>query len=329
MADDQDLQDERALRFLHMISQGDIDRAIMRLSDQGYKYGDDPNIDRVFDEKIAVVQRWMERSLEIGIEDGIVAWVGIKSIDLPWDSVDSWWEDNKNLIVRRLLRYVKKGWWMTALDDVSALRQKAKLDWPQLDIIEDSACRLLQDNADADQIDEDDEDDDEGPIVRRLSQDEITVDRMFRRMRDGSFSALRDCVDELEDLHHGEDKDVREALEPHAYDIAKWLKAKLGTGQYRSSVVAQFFRLLEIGARWPELKDLANASKRELMANMVNRLKGATKNVWEGYDLENLEWHIRHLEDLGVEWPDLAALGGMVAAGLNAYQDSVSEWDAV
>ena len=147
--------------------------------------------------------------------------------------------------------------------------------------------------------------------------------RMFRRMRDGSFLALRDCVDELEDLHHGEDKDVREALEPHAYDIAKWLKAKLGTGQYRSSVVSQFFRLLEIGARWPELKDLANASKRELMANMVNRLKGITKNAW--YDLEDLEWHIRHLEDLGVEWPDLAALGGMVAAGLNAYPDSVSE----
>ena len=170
MADDQDLQDERALRFLHMISQGDIDRAIMRLSDQGYKYGDDPNIDRVFDEKIAVVQRWMERSLEIGIEDGIVAWVGIKSIDLPWDSVDSWWEDNKNLIVRRLLRYVKKGWWMMAFDDVSALRQKAKLDWPQLDIIEDNAERLLRDTADADQINEDDEDDDEGPIVRRLSQ---------------------------------------------------------------------------------------------------------------------------------------------------------------
>ena len=146
-------------KVYNMISQGLIEEVVSMLDHRNYKYGDDPSIDRVFDQKINLVQKWMERMLESSIPDGVYAWRMIKNLDLPWDSVDSWWADHKAETVRRLLKLLKKDRYEDVLGIIEDILDDLGLAWPELDIIRRSAQAELDRISTRDDLDENEYDD--------------------------------------------------------------------------------------------------------------------------------------------------------------------------
>jgi hypothetical protein len=303
-------------KVYNMISQGLIEEVVSMLDHRHYKYGDDPSIDRVFDQKINLVQKWMERMLDLSIADGSIAWRMIKDMELPWDSVDSWWADHKPDIIKPLLIMVKKGWWDEAIETINhidhVLKGRLHLQWPELAIIRKSAdAEWERKKAQWADLDELDENDDEGPMVRMSSPDQQIVDRMYRRMREGSYMALYDAISELEERRMP-DHMIEELLSPQAGSIVRWLDSKIKEGLYQYKIVEQMWKLLEMGARWPSLVQLFNKHKALIVRSMLTQIKAA-----DSMDLEDLEGHLRQLSELGMTWPEMAVISNSVNAELD------------
>ena len=296
-------------KVYNMISQGLMEEVVSMLDHRNYKYGDDPSIDRVFDQKINLVQKWMERMLDISIADGSYAWRMIKDMELPWDSVDSWWTDHKAETVRRLLKLLKEDRYEDVLGIIDDILDDLGLAWPELDVIRRSAQAELER---ADQNAElDESDDDEESIVRMSSPDERIVDRMFRRMREGSWMALEDAISELEERRMP-DHMILDALSPQADSIARWLDSRIKEGSHNNRMLGQIWKLLEISARWPSLARLVNKHKAMIVRDMLTQIKAA-----DSMDLEDLEGHLRQLSELGMTWPEMDVISRSVNAELD------------
>ena len=296
-------------KVYNMISQGLMEEVVSMLDHRNYKYGDDPSIDRVFDQKINLVQKWMERMLDISIADGSYAWRMIKDMELPWDSVDSWWTDHKTETVRRLLKLLKEDRYEDVLGIIEDILDDLGLAWPELDVIRRSAQAELER---ADQNAElDESDDDEESIVRMSSPDERIIDDMFRRMREGSWMALEDAISELEERRMP-DHMILDALSPQADSIARWLDSRIKEGSHNNRMLGQIWKLLEISARWPSLARLVNKHKAMIVRDMLTQIKAA-----DSMDLEDLEGHLRQLSELGIDWPELDIIGHSVNSELD------------
>ena len=297
-----------------MISQGLIEEVVSMLDHRNYKYGDDPSIDRVFDQKINLVQKWMERMLDISLADGSYAWRMIKDMELPWDSVDSWWTDHKAETVRRLLKLLKKDRYEDVLGIIEDILDDLGLAWPELDVIRRSAQAELDRISTRDDLDEneyDDEDDDGGPIVRMSSPDEQIVDRMYRWMRAGSWMALQDGISKLEERRMP-DHMIEGLLSQQADSIARWLDSWIKEGSHNNRMIEQAWKLLEMGARWPSLVQLFNKHKALIVRDMLTQMKTA-----DSMDLEDLEGHLRQLYELGMTWPEMDVISRSVNAELD------------
>ena len=296
-------------KVYNMISQGLMEEVVSMLDHRNYKYGDDPSIDRVFDQKINLVQKWMERMLDISIADGSYAWRMIKDMELPWDSVDSWWTDHKTETVRRLLKLLKEDRYEDVLGIIEDILDDLGLAWPELDVIRRSAQAELER---ADQNAElDESDDDEESIVRMSSPDERIIDDMFRRMREGSWMALEDAISELEERRMP-DHMILDALSPQADSIARWLDSRIKEGSHNNRMLGQIWKLLEISARWPSLARLVNKHKAMIVRDMLTQIKAA-----DSMDLEDLEGHLRQLSELGMTWPEMDVISRSVNAELD------------
>ena len=296
-------------KVYNMISQGLMEEVVSMLDHRNYKYGDDPSIDRVFDQKINLVQKWMERMLDLSIADGSYAWRMIKDMELPWDSVDSWWTDHKAETVRRLLKLLKEDRYEDVLGIIEDILDDLGLAWPELDVIRRSAQAELER---ADQNAElDESDDDEESIVRMSSPDERIIDDMFRRMREGSWMALEDAISELEERRMP-DHMILDALSPQADSIARWLDSRIKEGSHNNRMLGQIWKLLEISARWPSLARLVNKHKAMIVRDMLTQIKAA-----DSMDLEDLEGHLRQLSELGMTWPEMDVISRSVNAELD------------
>ena len=296
-------------KVYNMISQGLMEEVVSMLDHRNYKYGDDPSIDRVFDQKINLVQKWMERMLDLSIADGSYAWRMIKDMELPWDSVDSWWTDHKTETVRRLLKLLKEDRYEDVLGIIDDILDDLGLAWPELDVIRRSAQAELER---ADQNAElDESDDDEESIVRMSSPDERIIDDMFRRMREGSWMALEDAISELEERRMP-DHMILDALSPQADSIARWLDSRIKEGSHNNRMLGQIWKLLEISARWPSLARLVNKHKAMIVRDMLTQIKAA-----DSMDLEDLEGHLRQLSELGMTWPEMDVISRSVNAELD------------
>jgi len=300
--------------YAHQISQGDIEKVISVLDHAGYKYGSDPDTDALFNDKIQVIQKWMQRMLDISIADGIYAWRMIHDMDLPWDSVYSWWDDHKADIMRRLLEMIKDGAYGTVLDIIDEDLRPLNLRWPELAVIKRSAELEMERQAAQDDLDEADEDDeeDEGPIWRRITPEESIVDDMFRNMRDGRWQAIKNGIAALEDRDL-DDGDIEALLNPQQESIVRWLDSKLRQRTHDQLILGQMWQLLEIGARWPNLRKFVEAHKDQLVRNMLEDLK----NFNDAWVLENMEGHLRQLSELGMNWPEMAVISNSVNAELD------------
>ena len=301
-------------KVYNMISQGLIEEVVSMLDHRNYKYGDDPSIDRVFDQKINLVQKWMERMLDISLADGSYAWRMIKDMELPWDSVDSWWADHKAETVRRLLKLLKKDRYEDVLGIIEDILDDLGLAWPELDVIRRSAQAELDRISTRDDLDEneyDDEDDDGGPIVSMSSPDEQIVDRMYRWMRAGSWMALQDGISKLEERRMP-DHMIEGLLSQQADSIARWLDSWIKEGSHNNRMIEQAWKLLEMGARWPSLVQLFNKHKALIVRDMLTQIKSA-----DSMDLEDLEGHLRQLYELGMTWPEMDVISRSVNAELD------------
>ena len=301
-------------KVYNMISQGLIEEVVSMLDHRNYKYGDDPSIDRVFDQKINLVQKWMERMLDISLADGSYAWRMIKDMELPWDSVDSWWTDHKAETVRRLLKLLKKDRYEDVLGIIEDILDDLGLAWPELDVIRRSAQAELDRISTRDDLDEneyDDEDDDGGPIVSMSSPDEQIVDRMYRWMRAGSWMALQDGISKLEERRMP-DHMIEGLLSQQADSIARWLDSWIKEGSHNNRMIEQAWKLLEMGARWPSLVQLFNKHKALIVRDMLTQMKTA-----DSMDLEDLEGHLRQLSELGMTWPEMDVISRSVNAELD------------
>jgi len=306
----------------HQISQGDIEKVIAVLDHNGYKYGSDPDTDALFDDKINVIQKWMQRMLDISIADGIYAWRMIHDMDLPWDSVDSWWTDHKADILRSLLEMMKDGAYGRVYDIIDEDLRALNLRWPELTVISRSAELEMERQAAQDALDEaadDDEEEDEGPIWRRITPEEAELDTMYRNMRDGRWQAIKNGIAALEDRDL-DDGDIEALLNPQQDSIVRWLDSKLRQRTHDQLILGQMWQLLEIGARWPDLRKFVEAHKDQLVRNMLEDLK----NFNDAWVLENMEGHVRQLRELGVAWPELAVISRSVEAELDR-QAEISE----
>ena len=299
-----------ANRFAAMISQGRIEDAIAELDHAGYKHGNDPSIDRVFHDKIAVIQKWMERMLDLSVADGAYAWQMIKGMDLPWDSVDSWWADHKAEIMRSLLKMMKDGAYGRVYDIIDEDLRALNLRWPELTVISRSAELEMERQAAQDALDESD-DEDEGPIVSISSPDQQIVDHMYRRMREGSWMALQDAISELEQRRMP-DHMIEEILSPQAGSIVRWIDNQIQEGSHNNRMIEQAWQLLEMGARWPSLVQLFNKHKDLMVRDMLRQMKTA-----DSLDLEDIEGHLRQLSELGMAWPEMAVISNSVNTELD------------
>ena len=287
--------------FLRLIRQGDIEKAMALLDHADYKYGDHPDIDEVFDDKIQLIQRWMERTLELGLSDGIYVWRLISGFNLPWDSVDSWWTDHKAEVLRPLLKHFRDGYYRDVLEIMDELTPLG-LRWPELAVIRRS-CEA--------ELDSLDEDEDEGPIWRRVTPEEGIVDHMYRRMREGSWMALQDAISDLEERRMP-DHMILDALSTQADSIVRWIDGCIREGSHNNRMLGQIWKLLEIGARWPSLARLVNKHKTKIVRDMLTQIKAA-----DSVDLEDLEGHLRQLSELGMTWPEMDVISRSVNAELD------------
>jgi hypothetical protein len=138
-------------------------------------------------------------------------------------------------------------------------------------------------------------------------------------MRDGRWQAIKNGISALEDRDL-DDGDIEALLSPQQDSIVRWLDSKLRQRTHDQLILGQMWQLLEIGARWPDLRKFVEAHKDQLVRNMLEDLK----NFNDAWVLENMEGHLRQLRGLGVAWPELAVISRSVEAELDR-QAEISE----
>jgi hypothetical protein len=218
--------------------------------------------------------------------------------------------DVKHSVIKTLLTDIQKTYYFKAEQLVKFLRRR-NVEWPELDAIERSLNAIplssrtpWQQRIAAQDIDEtnnEDDGDDEGPVVRMSSPDEQIVDRMYRRMREGSYMALYDAIADLEERRMP-DHMIEEVLRPQADSIIRWLDRNIKSGMHQWKNVDQIWKLLEMGARWPALVRLLNDHKEIMMYHLLNDVKAGTS---ASIDLEDVLGHLDQLAEIGVDWKEL------------------------
>jgi len=283
-----------ANRFAAMISQGRIEDAIAELDHAGYKHGNDPSIDRVFHDKIAVIQKWMERMLDLSVADGAYAWKMIKGMDLPWDSVDSWWADHKPDIIKPLLILVNKGWWDRVIETIDHdLIGELDLRWPELAIIRKSAdAEWEREQAQWTDLDESSQ---LYPFARKQIQDRVQdVGREIRKPH--TSLALRALILRLADTYHLTSEEMREFLAPIMDDILAFIEANIG-GRAIAIALGDVAAMARNHVLTPEIRAVVNKHKPEIIRLMLSKIKEHTP----AHAMDFVEM----MNTAGIKWPEL------------------------
>jgi len=294
-------------RFLRLISQGSIEVAISMLDHQGYQYGDDPSIDSVFNSKIAVIQKWMERSLDLSISDGIYAWRMIKDFDLPWDSVASWWTDNKAAVLRPLLKLMHEGHYSDVLEIIDSELSYLDLRWKELAIIRKSAEHELDRNVLPDLLESDYDDDrrrdmqydDDGDVVD-IDEEFVNLLRSYKRV-DDIDTVLDIAAEKLGDAHSALNRLVRD----NADQIVHWFEDNADRSSAKSILffLTVFSEFCDV-ARWStEIRDAIDHRREEFVKYLLPRF--VTDNV--------PKTEVAVLSSI-VDWPELDAMQRSITA---------------
>ena len=151
----------------------------------------------------------------------------------------------------------------------------------------------------------DPEDDDKRSITNAIG-------RMRRRMRQGSYLALKDGIDDLEELGLHDDWIAKE-LATVKDDIIAWLDKSLGH-VYTDRLVNQILMLVDIGLQWPEITRSLDAHKDAVVKSMLQRL---SQDSADPIVLLHLRSYIERFSKMGIRWPELRIIWKSIASTLN------------
>jgi hypothetical protein len=202
-------------------------------------------------------------------------------------------EKHKDRLIKELLTNVKEGSGGYANRCISSLKNIG-LTWPELDIIRKS---ILADRA----------------LRMTEAQEDVgypasaVIDRIRDAKETGSTNAVISLglsnmkYDDISPSHQGA------ALEPHAAEVADYLDWTLSKAPKEDAIIAQGFRLLNIGCKWPQLKQVIEKHKDQYVWYILRRYKQyIDHNRWTDKDvLENIT---SLLQDFGITWPELATI---------------------
>jgi hypothetical protein len=307
-------------RFLSMISQGNIEVAISALDHQGYKYGDDPSIDSVFNSKIAVIQQWMKRSLDLSITDGIYAWRMIDDFDLPWDSVASWWTDNpvtKAQVVRPLLKLMHEGHYSDVLEIIDTELAYLDLGWKELAVIRKSAEHeldrnvlpdLLESDYDSDDRRRDMQYDDDGDAVD-IDDEFVDLFRSYKRVDD-----IDTVLDIAAEKLGNNDRELDRLVRDNADQIVHWFEDNADRSSAKSILffLTVFSEFCDV-ARWStEFRDAIDHRREEFVKYLLPRF--VTDNVPKS--------EVAVLSSI-VDWPELDAMQRSISANQKSIKETI------
>ena len=306
-------------RFLNEIGRGDIEAAISTLDHQGYHYGDDPSIDSVFNSKIAVIQQWMKRSLDLSITDGIYAWRMIKDFDLPWDSIASWWTDNpdtKAQVVRSLLKLMHEGHYSDVLEIIDSELAYLDLGWKELAVIRKSAEHELDRNVLPDLLESDYDDDRRRDMQYDDDSDAVNIDDEFVDLF-GSYKRVDD-IDTVLDIAAeklgNNDRELDRLVRDNADQIVHWFEDNADRSSAKSILffLTVFSEFCDV-ARWStEFRDAIDHRREEFVKYLLPRF--VTDNVPKS--------EVAVLSSI-VDWPELDAMQRSISANQTAIKETI------
>lgn len=157
-----------------------------------------------------------------------------------------------------------------------------------------------------------------------------TVQRMARNMRKHNFFALKDGLNELEDLGM-HDSDIATAIKQVKPEILIWFEHGLAQKSHTNQLIYQMFLLLDIGIEWRELAKLLEDNKDEVIRSILRYLQ---KNVQDNFVLMHIKGYIERFDKLGIRWPELKTVWTSVSSELKkqdldeATSDDYPDWFA-
>lgn len=128
-----------------------------------------------------------------------------------------------------------------------------------------------------------------------------TVQRMARNMRKHNFFAVKDGVNELEDLGM-HDNDIATALKQVKPEILIWFEHGLAQKSHTNQLIYQIFLLVDLGIEWRELAKLLDDNKDEVIRSILRYLQ---KNVQDNFVLMHIKGYIERFDKMGIRWPEL------------------------
>lgn len=137
------------------------------------------------------------------------------------------------------------------------------------------------------------------------------IGRMRRRMRQGSYLALKDGIDDLEELGLHDDRIAKE-LATVKDDIMTWLDKSLGHA-YTDRLVNQILMLIDMGLEWPEIAGSLDAHKDAVVKSMLQRL---SQDSADPMVLLHLRGYIERFGKMGIRWPELRIIWKSLAYAL-------------
>lgn len=137
------------------------------------------------------------------------------------------------------------------------------------------------------------------------------IGRMRRRMRQGSYLALKDGIDDLEELGLHDDRIAKE-LATVKDDIMTWLDKSLGHA-YTDRLVNQILMLIDMGLEWPEIAGSLDTHKDAVVKSMLQRL---SQDSADPMVLLHLRGYIERFGKMGIRWPELRIIWKSLAYAL-------------
>ncbi len=128
--------------------------------------------------------------------------------------------------------------------------------------------------------------------------------RLRRRIDRRSFMALRDTINDMEDLGMHDDA-IAEALSTVKSDIIVWFEKQFAAGEGRlltNELIHQVLLLVDIGLMWPELARVLENNKNAVMRTLLQYLK---QDVKDNIVLMHIRGYIERFGKLGIRWPEL------------------------
>lgn len=230
-------------------------------------------------------------------------------------------EAHKHGIIKGILQYLKTEGMDHAILSVLMLQEYYDINWPELDVIANSAMIDTRNRRGLRDLNEED------ATLREIAN---CLGRLKRRMERRSYMALKDTIHDMEDLGMHDDA-IAQALLSAKPELLAWFGRQFASQEAGRSLtnemIHQVFLLVDIGITWPELAQVLEKNKDSVMRALLQYLQ---QNVRDNIVLMHIRGYIERFTKLGIRWPELRILWNSIMSELkkqNLDEDSDTDPD--